>query len=46
MPDIREKFASNGAEPIGDSPEQYGEFIKQEVVRTGKIVKESGARAE
>ena len=46
MPDIREKYASNGAEPVGDSPEHYGEFIKQEIVKMGKIVKESGARAE
>jgi tripartite-type tricarboxylate transporter receptor subunit TctC len=46
MPEMREKFASNGAEPIGDTPEHYGEFLRQEVVKTGKIVKESGAKAE
>ena len=46
MPEMREKFESNGAEPIISTPEQYAEFIRQEVVMKGKIVKESGARAE
>jgi tripartite-type tricarboxylate transporter receptor subunit TctC len=42
-PDLREKFASQGAEPVGDSPEQFGAYLKAEVAKWAKVIKASGA---
>jgi tripartite-type tricarboxylate transporter receptor subunit TctC len=44
--DIREKLASQGAEPIGDSPEQFGKYLQAEVAKWAKVVKLSGAKLD
>lgn len=46
MPDIREKFAAQAAEPVGGSPEQFGIYIRSEIDRWAKVVKESGAKID
>lgn len=46
VPEVREKLLSQAAQPIGSTPEQFREFIKQETIRWGKVVKESGAKAD
>ena len=38
MPDIIEKFAALGAEPIGSTPEQFASHIQTELVKWKKIV--------
>ncbi|MGZ8231335.1 MAG: tripartite tricarboxylate transporter substrate binding protein, partial [Burkholderiales bacterium] len=45
-PDIREKLAAQGAEPVGDSPEQYGKYLQAEVAKWAKVVKLSGAKLD
>jgi tripartite-type tricarboxylate transporter receptor subunit TctC len=44
MPDVREKFASLGMEPLGSTPAEFGAFIRSEIERLGKVVRASGAR--
>ncbi|MFC7514047.1 Bug family tripartite tricarboxylate transporter substrate binding protein [Herbaspirillum sp. GCM10030257] len=46
VPEVREKLLSQAAQPVGSTPEQFREFIKQETLRWGKVVKESGAKAD
>lgn len=46
MPDTKERFFSNGAEPLSSTPEQFGEFIKQDIAKMGKLVRQSGARVD
>ena len=46
MPDIKERFFNNGAEIIISTPEQFLALIKEEVVKQGQLVRESGARVE
>ncbi|MBI4192065.1 MAG: tripartite tricarboxylate transporter substrate binding protein [Betaproteobacteria bacterium] len=46
MPDVNERFSSNGAESVGSSPEQFGEFIKSALNKWAKVVKISGARID
>lgn len=46
LPDIRERYASQGADPVVMSPAEFGAYIKSEVTKWAKVVKESGARAE
>lgn len=42
-PGTKEKIEAAGYEIIGSTPEQLDEFIKSEIVRWAKVVKESGA---
>ena len=41
MPDTREKMQKVEFEPVSGTPEQFGNFIKREIVRWGKIIKET-----
>ncbi len=45
-PDIKDKLAVDGSEPIGSSVEAFGQHIKTEVAKWNKLVKEAGIRAE
>jgi tripartite-type tricarboxylate transporter receptor subunit TctC len=41
MPDVKEKMQSIEFEPISSTPEQFSEFLKTEIVRWGKVIKEA-----
>ena len=45
-PEIRERITADGAEPVGSTPEAFGAFLKKEMLKWGKVVKESGARPD
>jgi tripartite-type tricarboxylate transporter receptor subunit TctC len=45
-PDLRQKLAAGGSEPLGGTPEQYAAYIRSELQRWTKVVKDAGARAE
>jgi tripartite-type tricarboxylate transporter receptor subunit TctC len=45
-PEIRDRMSAEGAEFVGDTPEQFTAFIRSEIVKWGKAVKASGARPE
>ena len=45
-PDLKEKLVSRGADPIAGSSEQFAAFLKDEIAKWGRIVKESGAKAD
>ena len=42
MPEVRETLAKAGAEPVGSTPEQFGEFIRAETLKWGAAVKRAG----
>lgn len=46
LPEIRDRMVAEGAEFVGDTPEAYTAFVKAEIVKWGKAVKASGARAD
>ncbi|MFN9129248.1 MAG: tripartite tricarboxylate transporter substrate-binding protein, partial [bacterium] len=46
MPEVRELFLTQGAETMSMTPEQFDKFLAAEVARLGKVVRESGAKAE
>ena len=43
---IRRRLTDQGIEPAGGTPGQFAEFMRTELVKWGKIVRESGARVE
>jgi len=46
LPDMKEKLLQQGAVAAPGSPEQFGAFIHNEVVKWAKVVKVSGAKVE
>ena len=44
--ELRERFAGMGIEPLSSTPEQFGEFLRAEVARWSKVIRESGAKAD
>jgi tripartite-type tricarboxylate transporter receptor subunit TctC len=46
MPDTRAKLASNGLEPIGDTPAAFSAHIANEIARWAKVVKAAHIRPE
>ena len=46
LPDVKEKLGAAGFEVLLSTPEQFGDFVRVEVERWGKVVKASGARPE
>ena len=45
-PDLREKFAATGAEPLPSTPERFAEMLRSDLVKWGKVVRDSGARVD
>ena len=45
-PDLRDRMSAEGAEFVGDTPEQYAAFVKAEIAKWAKAVRASGAKPE
>ncbi len=45
-PALLERFAVEGVDPVGDTPEHFAAYIKEEIVKWGKVVKDTGMRVE
>jgi tripartite-type tricarboxylate transporter receptor subunit TctC len=46
LPDVRERFLTLGAEPIGNTAEEFAAFTKSELNKWARVVKQSGARVD
>jgi tripartite-type tricarboxylate transporter receptor subunit TctC len=46
MPDVRQRLLDMALDPVGDTPEQFGEFIRSETAKWVKVIKEAGITAE
>jgi len=44
--DVKEKIAFVGAETVGDSPEEFGAFMRSEAAKYAKIVKEAHIKVD
>jgi len=44
--EVKERLAALGAEPSVKSPDQFGRYVRQEITKWAKVVKDSGAKAE
>lgn len=45
-PEMHAKFIEQGAEPVGSTPQQFGDYMRSETAKWAKVVKLSGATAE
>jgi tripartite-type tricarboxylate transporter receptor subunit TctC len=45
-PEIRQRLLDLGAEPVGNTPDEFGKLFREEVARWAEVVKVSGARAD
>ena len=46
LPDVKERLAAIDFEPVGNAPDEFAAFIRKEVVKWAKVVKESGAKVD
>ncbi len=46
LPAIREQLAGQGAEAVGDTPEEFGIFMRNEVAQWAHMVRTSGAKVD
>jgi tripartite-type tricarboxylate transporter receptor subunit TctC len=45
-PDMQDRLVAAGIQPVGNTPEQFGQFIKSETVRFAQVIKEAGIKPE
>jgi tripartite-type tricarboxylate transporter receptor subunit TctC len=43
---VRERLLSQGLEPIGNSPEEFGKLLRKELPKWAQVVKVSGAKVD
>ena len=46
IPETKERLAVLGFDPVSNTPEQFTDYIKVEVTKWAKVIKESGARVD
>ena len=46
QPDVRGRIESDGSEPVGSSPEEFRRFMRADMDKWAKLVKESGAKLD
>jgi tripartite-type tricarboxylate transporter receptor subunit TctC len=46
VPEVRERFVAQGAEPGGNTPDQFAAFVKAESEKWARVVKFSNARVD
>ena len=45
-PEVKERFFTQGGEPVGNSPDEFAAFVSAEIAKWKKVVAASGMRAD
>jgi len=45
-PGVRERFLASGADPVGNTPEEFSTLVRSEVTKWGKVVQAAGIKPE
>ncbi len=46
LPDVQERFASEGGDVVASTPEEFGAFIVRELAKWAKVAKDAGAKVD
>jgi tripartite-type tricarboxylate transporter receptor subunit TctC len=46
QPDATARFAKQGADVVASTPAEFGDFIKREIVKWARVIKEAGAKVD
>jgi tripartite-type tricarboxylate transporter receptor subunit TctC len=46
IPEINEQLSSQGADPVGNTPEEFAQYMRRETDKWAKVVKASGIRID
>jgi tripartite-type tricarboxylate transporter receptor subunit TctC len=41
-PEVKERLLNSGVEPVGSTPEKLAAFIKADMAKWGKVIKDAG----
>ena len=44
--ELADRLLASAVEPVGNTPEQFGEFLKVEIVKWAKAIRDAGVRAD
>jgi tripartite-type tricarboxylate transporter receptor subunit TctC len=45
-PDMRERLIADGTDPVGNTPEEFGRYLREEIVKWAKVAKDAGIKPE
>jgi len=45
-PELKERLKADGSDPVGNSPEQYAAFLRNEIAKWAKVIKFAGVKPE
>ena len=46
LPDVKDRMFDLGLDPVGGSAESFGTFVKEDIARWAKVIKEANVKAE
>ena len=46
LPDVAERFQLDGAEPVGSTPNEFAAFLRAEMQKWSKVIKDAGVKPE
>jgi len=46
LPDVAQRFQLDGAEPVGSTPQEFSAFLKAEMQKWGKVIRDAGIKPE
>jgi tripartite-type tricarboxylate transporter receptor subunit TctC len=45
-PEVKEKLVAQGTDPVGNTPEEFGAFMKAETAKWARVIREANIRAD
>ena len=46
IPDVRDKLIAQGTEPVDSNPKSFGDFMKAESTKWGRVIRDADIRAD
>ena len=46
QPDLKKQLAAEGGEPVGNSPEEFAQWLKTDIAKWTRVVREANIKVE